>query len=83
MYRQRDEWMKNAQKYIDAECIWIQHIAKKCGSNLDIDKIRKNLGINLSGFYWQDQEPDPKNSGKSKESKVVDTYGNSVEEFNK
>jgi len=81
LYRQRDEWMKNSQKYIDAECIWIQHIAKKCGSNLDINKIRENLGINLSGFYYQDQEPDPKNSGKTKESRVVDTYGNRVKEF--
>jgi len=78
LYRQREEWLKNAETYIDAECKWIQHIANKCGAKIKLDDIKENLGIKLSGFYFQNIESNPLDSGRTKESGIVDTFGNAV-----
>ena len=78
LYNQRKAWNTNAKSYIDAECEWIQHIAELAGVKIDLDKIKKVLPIKLSGFLWQNQEPNNKNGGETKEKGIVDVYGNTI-----
>jgi|TARA_B110000495_G_C22942540_1_gene551544 hypothetical protein len=78
LYTQREDWMKNAQKDIDIECQWIQHIAKLAGADIDLDKVKKVLPIKLGGFLWQNQKPDNNNGGETKESGVVGIKGQHI-----
>ena len=78
LYNQRKAWKTNAQTYINAECEWIQHIAELAGVEIDLDKIKEVLPIKLSGFLWQNQEPNNKNGGETKEKGIVDVNGNNI-----
>ena len=78
LYNQRKAWKTNAQTYINAECEWIQHIAELAGVEIDLDKIKEVLPIKLSGFLWQNQEPNSKSGGETKEKGIVDVNGNNI-----
>lgn len=78
LYSQREEWKENAQKHIDIECEWIQHIAKLAGADIDLDKIKKILPIKLNGFLWQNQKPDNNNGGETTESGIVGIKGQHI-----
>ena len=78
LYTQRKEWKENAQKYIDTECEYIKHVAKLAGVKIDLEKIKEVLPIKLSGFLWQNQEPNSKSGGETKEKGIVDVNGNNI-----
>ena len=78
LYTQRKEWKENAQRYIDTECEYIKHVAKLAGVKIDLEKIKEVLPIKLSGFLWQNQEPNSKSGGETKEKGIVDVNGNNI-----
>ncbi len=82
LYRQRESWLKTANDQLDNEAQWIMEIAEKAGAKilknerpLYLNEIRKQLGIHIGGFWFQNIESDSLNQGKQKETGIVDVEG--------
>ena len=58
--------------------VHIKHVAKLAGVKIDLEKIKEVLPIKLSGFLWQNQEPNSKSGGETKEKGIVDVNGNNI-----
>lgn len=78
LHKQRKEFTKRFNEFIEADCLTMQHIAKQSGVDIDLKTLIKNHPMKLRGFLAQDISPDPFNGGKPKEYGVVDMNGNHV-----
>ena len=78
LYEQRKIQVEKFKEFIKEDCLFIQHMAKKCGKDLELDNLIENHPFLIGGFMDQDISPCVDKSGGPKEDGVVDVYGNPV-----
>jgi hypothetical protein len=78
LYTQRKEHLDRFNKFMEEECEFIQSIAERLGSKLNIEDILKIHPFKFGGFLPQDISPDASKGGLPKEEVLVNYLGNVI-----
>lgn len=77
--RQRKEYKESFDRFIENDCLMLQHQLRIFGFDVPLSDIKKKHPVRLVGFLPQDITPDPFNNGKPKENGIVDVNGRSID----
>lgn len=77
--KQRKDWKRKFDNFIEEECLSIQFFMKKMGFNVSLNAIKQYHPVVFVGFLHQDISPNEFDSGKPLEDGVVDEDGNRVD----
>ena len=78
LLRQRKEYKESFDKFIENDCLMIQHYLSFFDVHVPLIDIVKRHPVKLIGFLPQDITPDSTNGGLPKEQGIVDVDGNGV-----